>query len=375
MKLSSDKRLCLLYNFAPHYREAIFRMIDSEYDCDWYFGKNDSDIKGMNLSVLKRTVSIDSIRIPHTPVYWQKGVQKLLSQDRYRTYFILGDIHCMSTWMLLIRAKLFYSDKRIYLWSHGWYGKENLIKRVVKKLFFKLSDGIFLYGHYARNLMIAQGFSPEKLFVIHNSLSYESQLKLRNIQVSAPIYRNHFGNKAPILLFIGRLTAVKRLDMLIRAVGILKRQGQVFNIVFVGDGAEREHLQHIVEEEKLTDNVWFYGPCYDECENAVLLFNADLCVAPGNVGLTAIHSMVYGTPVVTHDNFAYQMPEFEAIHDDETGAFFHYGEVKSLAETISLWFARHEADRESVRQKCYDEIDRFWTPDYQLDIIKKHLVI
>lgn len=30
------KRLCLIYNFAPHYREAIFRLINAEYACDWF---------------------------------------------------------------------------------------------------------------------------------------------------------------------------------------------------------------------------------------------------------------------------------------------------------------------------------------------------
>lgn len=28
------KKLCVIYNTAPQYREAIFRTIDAEYDCD-----------------------------------------------------------------------------------------------------------------------------------------------------------------------------------------------------------------------------------------------------------------------------------------------------------------------------------------------------
>lgn len=33
-----SQKLCVIYNTAPRYREAVFRMIDAEYDCDWYFG-------------------------------------------------------------------------------------------------------------------------------------------------------------------------------------------------------------------------------------------------------------------------------------------------------------------------------------------------
>lgn len=37
-------KLCLLYNFAPKYREGIFTLIDKEFDCKWYFGCNDTNI-------------------------------------------------------------------------------------------------------------------------------------------------------------------------------------------------------------------------------------------------------------------------------------------------------------------------------------------
>lgn len=47
------QKICVIYNTAPRYREAVFRAIDKEYDCDWYFGKTKSDIKEMDTSLLK----------------------------------------------------------------------------------------------------------------------------------------------------------------------------------------------------------------------------------------------------------------------------------------------------------------------------------
>ena len=47
------KKLCLIYNTAPRYREAIFKAIDQEFDCDWYFGPTKTDIKEMDTSLLK----------------------------------------------------------------------------------------------------------------------------------------------------------------------------------------------------------------------------------------------------------------------------------------------------------------------------------
>lgn len=117
--------------------------------------------------------------------------------------------------------------------------------------------------------------------------------------------------------------------------------------------------------------MWFYGACYDEKPNAELIYNADLCVAPGNVGLTAMHTMVFGTPVISHNDFKWQMPEFEAIHPNETGDFFEYKNTESLASTISNWFSVHKSDRAEVRRFCYHEIDTQWNPNFQIKVIRK----
>lgn len=58
--------------------------------------------------------------------------------------------------------------------------------------------------------------------------------------------------------------------------------------------------------------------------NAEFIYNADLCVSPGNVGLTAMHSLVFGCPVITHNCFEWQMPEFEAIQPGITGDFLRW---------------------------------------------------
>lgn len=67
------------------------------------------------------------------------------------------------------------------------------------------------------------------------------------------------------------------------------------------------------------------------------------------------------------------MPEFEAIIPNKTGNFFTENSIQNLVESISKWFSDKNYSRERIRQYCYKEIDNFWTPKYQLDIIKKHL--
>ena len=365
-------RLCLIYNFAQHYRTGIFKLIDCEFNCDYVFGDVYMDVKKMDYSLLKGKVTEVPTRNIGRWAY-RPGVQKLLD-DHYDAYLLLGETQVISTWLFCIRARLFYPKKKVFFWTHGWYGKESVVERFLKKIYFKLPNGgVFLYGNYARELMIKEGFNPDKLFVIHNSLSYDEQIAVRNQLSKKPIYEYHFGNVFPNLFFVGRLTSVKKLDMVLRAMAQLKSKGHLYNVTFIGGGDVQGELEDLARVLGVQDNVWFYGPCYDEKVLGEMIFNADLCVSPGNIGLTAMHSMVFGTPVITHDDFSHQMPEFEAILEGKTGSFFKSGSVDSLAQGICRWFEHHEKDREEVRHACMREIDENWTPQFQIEVLKKYL--
>ena len=359
-----------IFNTAPLYREGIYRLIDKEFRCDWLFGEPLSDIKQLDLSKLNGKTTISkTIRLLGGRAYWQKGVVKQLLKRDYTHYILLGEERSISTWVFLILSK-FFPKKKIIFWSHGSYGKESNLKLIIQKVFWMFADGAVLYGNYAKNVMKRKGFNTETFEVIHNSLNYERQLELRNYGLTSNIYRNHFQNSNHTIIFIGRLTKVKCLDMLVDALYNLRKKGHIYNLVFIGDGEERQNLEKRVEEYNLTHQVWFYGACYDEKLNSELIYNADLCVAPGNVGLTAMHTMVFGTPVITHNDFPWQMPEFEAIIPEKTGAFFKRNSVESLEESIQRWFDNHQHERDMIREACYNEIDSQWTPEYQLNILK-----
>lgn len=359
------KKLCLISNSASHYRLRIYRLMQEKLNCNFIFGVKNTSVKRLDTSCFNKSIDVPNKPIGNSNWYYQPNLLKLTKEYEV----IINDlgVFCISAWLLLLKSKL--TKQKIYNWDHGWYGRESLLKKWIKRAYFGLADGALIYGNYARQLMIENGFDGSKLFVIHNSLDYDAQLKLRNEIEPSDIYTRHFGNENKTLIFIGRLTEVKRLDMLIQAVAKLKQEDKQYNIVLVGDGVMKDVLQKQAAEAGV--DVWFYGACYDERTNAELIYNADLCVAPGNVGLTAMHTMVFGTPVITHDDFKWQMPEFEAIKSGETGDFFTRGDVNSLAQAIEHWFDTHGNDRNEVRRACYNEIDTLWTPQFQIEVIKK----
>lgn len=361
----------MIFPYAAKYREPIYKLMDKSLDCRFYFcGNTDTSLVQMDYSSLSKCdFSMEEVKL-FGGIKHFKGLLGIRFMEG-DAVILPGNIRYVTLWLLLIlRSKRKY---RICFWTHGWYGKEGAIQRIIKRVFYKLSDGIFLYGQYAKDLMIKEGFDENMLFVIHNSLNYEEQLKLRNSIKPSDIYKDHFDNDNPVLIFLGRLTPVKQLDMVVRAVANLKEQGENYNLVFVGDGTERGTLEQLSKVLDVEKQVWFYGACYDEKQNAELVFNADLCVAPGNIGLTAMHVLMFGCPALTHDCFKWQMPEFESIHPGETGDFFEYKNQKSLEEKISGWFKANKNKRDIIREYCYNEIDTQWTPAFQVKVIQDYI--
>lgn len=366
------KKLCLIYNTAPHYREAIFRAIDNEYNCEWFLGYPKDGIKEMDTSLLKH-VHYYKTYGNSKKFYWKRNILKLLFRKEFSTFFMLLESRCLTDYFFLVLACLL--KKKVYIWTHGWYGKESKFEAYLKRWQFNNVEGLFVYSDYSRNLLIEQGIKADKIYTIHNSLNYDEQIAIRKNLTKTDIFTKHFNNNNSTIIFIGRLTKVKKLDMLIDAVSKLSNRGSCYNIVFVGEGVEKSNLENIVKERKLEDYVWFYGACYDEKKIAELLYNAEVCVSPGNVGLTAMHSLVFGCPIITHNCFRWQMPEFEAVRPGITGDFFEMNDADSLVNTISNWFANKATQREKVRVACFKEIDTKWNPYFQIGVIRKNIVI
>lgn len=364
------RKMCLVSIIASHYRSSIYQLMDKRLQCDFIFGEERNSVKRMDTSLLRHVKMLRNRHILGTPAYFQTGL--LCATRGYSTVISDLGIFCLSSWLLLLIAR--FRGQRVLLWDHGWYGRESFIKKWLKRTYYGLANGALLYGNRALRLMTTNGFHVRNFHVIHNSLNYKAQLELRHKMKPSTIYLEHFGNTAPVVVMIGRLNAVKRTDMIISAAARLNKQDKKINVVIIGDGEEREMLEQQARTCGIKERVWFAGAIYDETRNAELLLNADLCAVPGPVGLTAIHAMMFGVPVISNDNFACQMPEHEAIHDGQTGCFFRDGDTESLANEISKWLEKKSEKREEVRQACYKEIDTSWTPEFQLSAIKEALL-
>ena len=361
-------KVAIVYHYFPHYRGPVLRELCASSEHEYIlFGDDralDPTIKLWNCDVPERFHAARCYNSRRLGLLWQRGVIELARRRDVHAIIYLGNPYYLSTWMSAALARS--AGKRVLFWTHGWTSFGGGPKSWLRNLFYSKADGLLLYGHYAKAIGMQRGFSPESLYVIYNSLDYERQRHVRE-QVSdddiIDTRREFFANpQRPLIICSARLRGECRFELLIKAQAELDRTGHHINLLFVGDGPERQRLETLASSFGVSAR--FFGSCYDEPTLARLTMSANATVSPGKVGLTAMQSLAYGTPVITHSNLAAQMPEFEAIVAGRTGDFFRNDDIGDLARVIKQWTAA-SLPNSATRQQCHEVIERFYNPQFQ----------
>lgn len=358
------QKLCCIFNYAPLYRSSIYKKIDQVFDAQFYFSDMISDIAKMDYKDFKRYPKTVRDRKFLGKVLWRKDIL-FLPFKKYQHYLVIGDFS-LSYFPFIILCHLL--GKKVYAWGHGSKSFAGKLKWFIK-WFYHHCDVFFTYSESGKQRLIELGVPKEKLRVIYNSLNAgvdgNTQLKCKNAQ-----FLEYFKNDYPVLLFVGRLTKVKKLDWIIKAHSYHKANGINYNVIIIGNGPEKHSLEDLAYKHDKNNNVWFYGECYNEDELSTLIYNADLCVSPGNVGLTSLHAMSYGTPVISNDDFESQMPEYESIIVGKTGDLYKKNDFDDFCKKIECWLS-NDFNRGEIRQNCYDVINNKYNSRYQIELLKE----
>ncbi|MGZ3820122.1 MAG: glycosyltransferase [Mucilaginibacter sp.] len=371
------KRVAIVYHYFAHYRLPVLKELVNSKDVDYTFIADTASEDGIKVIDFNSDISLSDkfLKVKNTffkKFLWQKGLIKTLLTNKFDAVIFLGEDRMVSTWVSIFVLK--FSKTKIYHWSHGIYGREKFYRRWIRVFFMNLADGAFLYNNRAKKLLIDAGIDQNKLHVIYNSLDYKKieEVRLEFSESRRNILRQSFNiPDGPTVYCISRITKSKRIDMLIEAVSQLKEKGIILNAYIIGDGPEVANLKDIAEKHQLQGQVSFLGPLYDEKVISEYIMSSDICVCPGAIGLTAIHSLSYGVPVIAHSNYASQGPEFEAIEPGLTGEFFEEGNIGDMVDKIQQVLDRSRLDRPRTIKNCLHVVREFYNPVYQKDVINK----
>lgn len=162
-----------------------------------------------------------------------------------------------------------------------------LRKQMLRERMLRSFDALLTYSAQGAEEYRAAGFDAQRIFLAPNAVAPAPRSDL-------PQRASEFAEGRPRLLFVGRLQARKRLDVLLHALSLFPPE-TVPHLTIVGDGPEKQQLRTFAAS--LLPATVFTGELHGE-ELAAQFRQADLFVLPGTGGLAVQQAMSYGLPVV-----------------------------------------------------------------------------
>ena len=137
---------------------------------------------------------------------------------------------------------------------------------------------------------------------------------------------------APSLLYLGRLKRYKGVDLLVRAVANLARQGLRVDLKVAGAGDARPQLEKLAGDLGVEDRVIFLGFVDDRTKIDLMRTSwvHGLTSPKEGWGITVLEAGACGTPSVASDAPGLR----EAVLDGKTGLLVPHGDVEALAGAV-----------------------------------------
>lgn len=271
---------------------------------------------------------------------WKKlGLLHYMPFKAYTTMFRSSDrfIHfCdfkyLSLWLLILNCLV--TGKQIWLHGQGGYKRKGLLHRSVYTLSIWLSDGYICYTEFSARCLkkVIPKRLHSKIKVVSNTLSLEPS---NGIQ---PANSNH-------LLYMGRLRQGCGIELLLEAAKNLS-----MGIKVVGAG----NTEFIDTLKAQYPDAQFYGPIFDYQKQKDIANECLAGVYGGDAGLSVVHYMALGLPVIVHGDLMKHMgPEPSYVEDGKNGLVFERENLHSLQSKIQT-MKDNPAMRDALAENALD---------------------
>lgn len=211
---------------------------------------------------------------------------------------------------------------------------------------------IFTVSSYLRDMMVDKGIDPARITVTPNAIDPR---QYREVPRRDKALARELGLEGRLVFgFVGWFDEWDRLDILIRAIGVLRQEGLPVAALLVGDGAVRARLEAQVAEAGLEDAVVFAGAVP---RSEVRRYTQLLDVAVFS------HSNDFGSPVVLFEFMALGKPVIaprlppilDVLEDGRDALLFDrldevalQGHMRALARDATLRERLGQAGRDKV---------------------------
>ncbi len=229
-----------------------------------------------------------------------------------------------------------------------YYPRNRGLKRLTKKYLWLYTQ--FFYSKC--NMTIAPSHSIQKYLAkrgIRNTTVVPNSVDVNAFEgASGSRIRKRLGigRGERMVLYLGRMSREKRLDVMLRACKVLAKRDVNARFVFGGHGPAEEHCKHLAERLGIGGRVNFLGFVEKE-ELPGLYAAADAFCMPSTFetqGIVCLEAMASGKPVVGADFLALK----DLIKNGKNGERFMPGDYTSCANKIERVLNNPEAYRKSA---------------------------
>lgn len=274
-----------------------------------------------------------------------------------------------NAWFLSLLPAVLRARKngiRTVLWGHGYSKRPSGLRDWLRAVPARFADAVLLYESVTADRYRAMVPAPREVHHAANSLDDQAIARAAAAWQGAPerlaAFRAEHGLPAGnTLIFIGRLYRENEIDFLLQAFREVRAQRPACRLVLVGDDKDDvPRLKALAQTLGIADGIVWVGALYDEDRIAPWMLCADLFVYPRNVGLSLIHALNYGVPVLASGDRAHHNPEIHALKDGDNGVFVPGDDPRDYATAIVGLLAdspRRAAMREAARQTIAREFN------------------
>lgn len=235
-------------------------------------------------------------------------------------------VHSLGFFSDFFALTKFMHKKPLILSTHGGIFHTKAFS-FLKFVYFNLWCRIILKKF---NKIVAVSRSDEKLF---SAIASNVELIPNGIEVGDFRIEREAENNA--LLYVGRISRNKRIDKLIEAIAILKKDIPDVKLYVIGEDWEGilENLKDLAKKRNAENNVIFLGRIDKREEIAEYYSKAKFFVSASEYegfGISVLEAMAAGCIVIVNDIEAFR----EFVGDGENGFIVDYSDPEKAAEII-----------------------------------------
>jgi len=137
----------------------------------------------------------------------------------------------------------------------------------------------------------------------------------------------------PTVLYLGRLKRYKRVDLILRAVDLLRKEGKELRLLVAGRGDREKALRALAGRLGLGESVRFLGFVSEERKRRLLrrAWIHVLTSTKEGWGITNLEAAACGTPTVASDTPGLR----DSVRHGQTGLLVPHGDVEALARAVA----------------------------------------